>query len=129
MKLRILNNTLRLRLTKGEASRLGETGKVMAFTQFGPKPNQRLVYALESSDDSLDVTVSYAEGSITVVLPTSLAKQWVQGDQVGLEAEQLLGTHGALKILVEKEFTCLTKQGSEEDVDTFPHPQEGTHCS
>ncbi len=109
MKLRIRNNTLRLRLTKGEASRLGETGKVMAFTQFGPEPSQRLVYALESSDDFLNVTARYADGSITVMLPTSLAKQWVQGDQVGLEAEQVLGTHGTLKILVEKEFTCLTK--------------------
>jgi hypothetical protein len=30
-----------------------------------------------------------------------------------------------LKILVEKDFACLTKRAGVDDVDTYPHPQEG----
>ena len=60
---------------------------------------------------------------------SALAKQWVESDQVGLEGEQSLGSANVLKILVEKDFTCLTKRKGDEDLDTFPHPQEGMLCA
>ena len=97
--------------------------------EFGPEPIQRLNYALESSGEARNISARYEDGRVTVLLPGALAKRWVESDQVGLEGEQSLGGGGALKILVEKDFTCLTKRGGDEDADTFPHPQESMLCS
>lgn len=110
MKLRIRNNTLRLRLTRDEVAGLEDTGKVTAFTEFGAAPQERLVYTVESSGDSPNVSAQYTHGSISVTLPSALVKLWAQGDLVGLEGEQPLNNYATLKIIVEKDFTCLTKQ-------------------
>lgn len=129
MKLRIRDNSVRLRLAKNEVARLRETGSIEASTEFGPDPNQRLNYALVNSDEARNISARYEDGRVTVLLPGALAKQWVESDQVGLEGEQSLGGANVLKILVEKDFTCLTKREGDEDLDTFPHPQEGMLCA
>lgn len=125
MKLRIQNNTLRLRLTRSELARFERTGKVTAITEFGAAPSQRLVYVLQSSDDSPNLGARYAHGSITVTMPLAVAKQWIKDDQIGIEAEQTLGNNGSLKIIVEKDLTCIVKVADEENADTFSCPNEG----
>jgi hypothetical protein len=41
---------------------------------------------------------------------------------VGFEAEQSTGGSERLRILVEKDWACLTARDGEEDVDAFPNP-------
>ena len=51
MKLRILDDSLRLRLSQGELERLRTLGRVEAAIGFGPGPSQQLVYALTARGD------------------------------------------------------------------------------
>jgi hypothetical protein len=125
MKLRIRGDSVRLRLTRGEVARLGAGGRVEEATRFGPGPEDRLAYSLETSEEAGGIRAAYSAGLVRLVLPGSLAREWAGSEQVSLEAEQPLGGGESLRVLVEKDFACLTKRGGAEDADTYPHPQEG----
>ncbi|MGH9897559.1 MAG: DUF7009 family protein [Pyrinomonadaceae bacterium] len=132
MKLRIRGNSLRLRLTKGEVAQMSAGLRIEESIQFGLEPQQRLTYALEVTTDAERLTAEYNDGCIRVLLPASLANEWANSDQIGISGEQSFGNDRpgeTLKLLVEKDFACLTERRAE-DVDTFPHPFEGiAHCS
>ncbi len=59
------------------------------------------------------------------MLPESDVMQWASTEQVSITADETLDDGKLLKILVEKDFTCLTPRDGEDDSDTFPHPLEG----
>lgn len=126
MKLRIRGNSLRLRLTKSEVACIAEGLPLEETIMFGLEPHQRLSYALECSADSENMTADYRDGRITVRLPQSIAREWAMTDRVSLDGEQSLDGDGAvLRLLIEKDFACLTDRRGAEDADTFPHPLEG----
>ncbi len=111
MKLRIRDNSIRLRLTQSEVQLFHESGKVAATIHFG---DNQLVYALEKADCQA-LSASYNQNKICILVPTAMANTWATTEQVGME------TDGDLKILVEKDFQCLVDRG-EDDTDTFPNP-------
>ena len=119
MKLRIRGDSLRLRLSQSEVATFAERGALEDATTFGP--SAKLSYAM-AFGDSLGATLTGAR--ILVTVPAAAARAWATNEEVGLEATQSTG-EGTLKILVEKDFACLTPRGSE-DADAFPHPKEGT---
>jgi hypothetical protein len=125
VKLRIRGNSLRLRLTRGEVSSLKDIGYVEEQIAFGPGPGQSLIYSLKVSRDGSEIKANYENNKITVNLPLDLATEWIDTDKVGLEWGQLIDNEKFLKLLIEKDFACLTERRPEEDADTFPHPQEG----
>ncbi|MFN2456197.1 MAG: hypothetical protein ABR577_18490 [Pyrinomonadaceae bacterium] len=126
MKLRIRGNSLRLRLTKPEVARIAEGLPLEETIMFGLEPHQRLSYALECSDNGENITADYRDGHITVRLPQSIARKWATTDQISINGEQTLDGGGAtLRLLIEKDFACLTERRGAEDADTFPHPLEG----
>jgi hypothetical protein len=125
MKIRMRGNSVRVRLTRGEVARLAAEGRVEEATEFGPGPGGRLVYSLESSDEARGLGARFSEGRIRLTVPADAAERWAASDEVSLESEQQLGVGPSLRILVEKDFACLTKRAGEEDADTYPHPQEG----
>ena len=125
MKIRMRGNSVRVRLTRGEVARLALEGRVEEATEFGPGPEGRLVYSLASSDEARGLRARFAEGRIHLTVPTDAARRWAASDEVSLEAEQQLDDGRSLRILVEKDFACLTKRAGAEDADTYPHPQEG----
>ena len=51
--------------------------------------------------------------------------QWADSEQVSIEAVQTIDDGSELKILVEKDFACLTPREGEDESDLFPHPEEG----
>ena len=122
MKLRILDDSLRLRLPHGEVRQLRDTGRVEAAIRFGPGPEQRLVYALVAVPDAQRISATLTDREIAVHLPRALVHAWADGDQVSLHAEQSLG-EGTLQILVEKDFKCLTPRPGEDDYDGFANPK------
>ena len=83
-------------------------------------PESALIFAIQSSDvESMAVQL---EGStITVLLSRAEAEQWTGTDLVGIEAQSPT-ENGALTVLVEKDFKCLHRPSSEDDADTYPHP-------
>lgn len=128
MKLRIRGDSLRLRLTRGEVHALRETGRVSETIHFGARA---LDYVLCSAD--VDAPEARFVGDrIEVALPHATARSWAEGDEVGIEAEQRVD-QGALRLLIEKDYQCLTpREGREreDDTDAFPHPgaESGASC-
>lgn len=119
MKLRISGDSIRLRLGRGEVARVGEGQSVEQRAHLSPMP---LVYVLSSSPDSTGPSVSFTDGTLQVILPFALVRNWAQSDQVGITADLSTGD-GSLRLLIEKDFKCL--HGDDEDQrDTFPNPIE-----
>ncbi len=113
MKLRIEDDTLRLRLTNGELQEFASTGRVEGSVHFGLNPEQRLTYALERGSEAAQtlpqaepVQVHYAPGAITVLVPFALAKSWVETDQNGFSHNLPLAENQHLRVLVEKDLDC-----------------------
>lgn len=119
MKLRIRGDSLRLRLSQSEVATFAERGALEDTTTFGP--GVALTFAM-AFGDAFGATLNGAR--IVVSVPAAAARAWATNEEVGLETAQSNGD-GTLKILVEKDFACLTPRGAE-DADAFPHPKEGT---
>lgn len=123
MKLRILNNSIRLRLTRNEVDTLHKEGLVKAHTDF---PGDRdFHYVVESSPASVKPGAFFSDRVMTVRLPDSTVRDWATSDEVSIKASQLLDGGETLKILVEKDFQCLTGREDEDESDMYPHPQAG----
>jgi hypothetical protein len=120
MKLRIRGNSVRLRLTRTEVAALAATGIVEESTEF--LGSETFVYAVSASE-SADVSANFVDGRINVAIPADKVAAWASGDEVGIAAEC-----GLLKVLVEKDFNCLTPRDADEDADTFPHPKSDGEC-
>ena len=123
MKLRIFDDSLRLRLSQGELEQLRTLGRVEAAIGFGPGPAQQLVYALVVAAGVQRITAMLTEREIVVTLPKAMADAWVAGDEVGLSGEQSLGPGRTLALLVEKDFKCLVPRPGEEGYDGLPNPR------
>ncbi len=118
MKLRLEDNTLRLRLSEAEVQTFAATGHVAAATQFGPTPPQQLSYALERTETApfggphpekaelATATLRYAPGQITVLVPAALADEWTGTGRNGFSGEIVVSETVKLRILVEKDLDC-----------------------
>lgn len=120
MKLRIRGNTLRLRLTRSEVDEFAASGRFADEISFGGE--ESLVYAIERTDSNA-VSAAFDDGEIRVLVPRQVADTWTRTDQVGFDASHPTGNGGELKILVEKDFACLTPRNEEDTADNFPHPK------
>ena len=123
MKLRILDDSLRLRVSQSELQELRTSGRVQATIHFGPGPEQRLVYALVVDPEAQRVSAILTDREIVVHLPRAAAHAWADTDEVSLQAEQSLGPDGHLALLIEKDFKCLVARPGEEAYDGFANPK------
>ena len=123
MKLRIRDNSIRLRLTRVEVDTVSAEGLVKARVSM-PGGNG-LDYILESSKLANKPTARFSDGALTVQLPERDVKEWASTEQVSIGADELLDGGDFLKILVEKDFACLAPREGEDEADMFPHPLEG----
>ena len=123
MKLRLKGDTIRLRLTQSEVVAVAN-GDTVVETTCLPQP---FSYALETSGDEKGdgkgdgkgdrIAAAFADGRMTVTIPAAVATHWAGTEQVSLR-----GREGAVEILVEKDFACLTPREGEDDPDAFPNP-------
>jgi hypothetical protein len=123
MKLRIKGNSIRLRLSQSEVSGFAQNAAVEDRISFG---NRRLSYALLRLNEAEEVYARFENDRIEIIVPAATAEQWTRTTQIGFGAEQNLPGGETLKILVEKDFACLTER--EDETDAFPHPQAGQAC-
>lgn len=124
MKLRIRDNSVRLRLMRGEVDELREKGVVEASTGF--PGNRSFRYSVESSPASVTPAAFFSDNRIILRLPETTVLAWSTSEQVSIEGEQVLDDGGILKILVEKDFVCLTGRDDEDESDMYPHPEAGS---
>ena len=126
MKLRIRDNSIRLRLERGEVDRLRDAGLVAAKTGFAGGGELGYAVASSSSNESPEAVLSGS--SVTVRLPESMVLAWADSEQVSIVGEQQLAEGDTLAILVEKDFACLAPREGEDESDMFPHPDAGTEA-
>jgi len=127
MKLRVRNNSIRLRLTQTEVAAFAMSGAVEETIEFGLTADKRLIYRVEQAAVEI-VRADFAEGKITISVPASQADNWAKTNKIGIKAEQDLGDGKTLKILIEKDFACLDVREGEDESDAFPHPEQRTAC-
>ena len=121
MKLRILGNSVRLRVSQAEMSQIRSMGVVRQHVAFGP--GRRLTYELRTVAGGR-VGASYDDEHIRVTLPRAVAERWQAPDEVSIRGEQELPGGESLKILVEKDFQCLVPREDEDQSGLFPNPEK-----
>lgn len=127
MKLRIKGNSIRLRVTRSEVSRLIDEGRIQETVYFGVTDDAKLTYALEHSTSIASPQLARRPQEIAILLPSSTALPWANAEEVGIYAKVDVGSHGVLELVVEKDFACLDLSDAE-NADTFPNPQAGVLC-
>jgi hypothetical protein len=121
MKLRIRDNSLRLRLTRSEVSLLGSGKPIQKSISFSPSSS--LQYVAETDSQISTIVATFEAGKIIRVrIPLSIARDWGNTETVELRSEQSVGTGSPLLILIEKDFECLHSR-NEADSDAFPNPR------
>lgn len=122
MKIRIHNNTIRLRLSMSEVEQLSKTNEVKEELKFlSPYPS--FIYILKASADENSLSITFENGQISISLPSSEIKEWANTELVGIAKTQALADGSNLQLLVEKDFQCLHKRPGENETDNFPNPQ------
>lgn len=119
MKLRLKDDSIRLRLSQTEMKDLGTNGVIESQTHF--VGGNQLNYILLVKDN-YDAT--FSEGSIKVSLPISEVSNWIKSVELSLEHFILLPDDKKLRILVEKDLKCLTERPFENEEDLFPNPNK-----
>lgn len=119
MKIRIKGNSIRMRLTKTDVSRLCEQGCLREETVF---PNNRFVYALQKADTA-QLSASFASNTITILVPASFLQDWPVNDITGLDARMPISETESLYLLIEKDFVCLDHT-TEDQSDNYENPNK-----
>jgi hypothetical protein len=124
MKLRILDDSLRLRLGRSEVTRLAQGEPVEGHTHF---PSGVFTYRVTTTSE-VRSAASFVDGCIEVCLPVADVQRWATTDEVSLRATQELAGGRSLRLLVEKDFQCLAPRDEAEDSDSFENPNAGATC-
>ncbi|HXQ63510.1 MAG TPA: hypothetical protein VN787_01545 [Steroidobacteraceae bacterium] len=116
MKLRIKGDSIRLRLTRTEVRSLLEAGIVEETTRF--PGGAQLHSVLSTSRGAGSIAAGFDGGTLTVSVPPDVARRWGASEDVEIRATLPL-EGGALELLIEKDFPCLTARPGEDDSDAF----------
>jgi hypothetical protein len=118
MKLRLLDDSIRLRLSRSEVLAAQERGIVESQTRF--PDGSVFTYALEAAKNATDASAVHARDRLVVKLPAREISAWADDDAaVSLRGEVRLPDGGHLKLLVEKDFKCVSPRDDEDQSDLF----------
>lgn len=120
MKIRIRDNTLRLRLTQSEVIQLAQSGKVCCTTDFGE--GMMFTYQICKNDSITEIKADFKNAVVTVSVPGEKTMHWASSEQVSLLANQNNQSASPLRVQIEKDFACLIVREGEDDSDAFPNP-------
>ncbi|MBX2934515.1 MAG: hypothetical protein KF825_09730 [Ferruginibacter sp.] len=120
MKLRIKANSVRIRLTKTEVSKLTNEGYLQETTVL---PGQSFVYALKSDENVTTLTIVFEDNLLTMIVPKSFTTNWYNNDIVGLDAWIQVNENKKLYLLLEKDFVCLDET-TEDQSDNYENPNK-----
>jgi len=119
MKVRIKENTVRLRLTKSEVAEFCATGQVIQNTSFN---GAIFKYGLQASDNVSELSAMLEDNTITLIVPENLTSGWDSNGKVGFQNTLQLENGEELFLLLEKDFTCLDNT-LEDQSDNYPNPK------
>ncbi|MFQ3364264.1 MAG: hypothetical protein ACI883_001240 [Candidatus Azotimanducaceae bacterium] len=121
MKLRMLGDSLRLRLTMSETQSIGEGQSVAETTSFPDGSVMAYVLSVAGEQVSAGMAMHQGQHQLLIKIPLSLAEHWSHSTDVGLGGDEPLYIDG-LQILIEKDFDCVSPRLGDEGRDTFPNP-------
>ncbi len=121
MKLRLKENTLRIRLSMNEVETLVGTSKISSRTTF---PGSNFLETKISLKEILQAQVYFENGCIDIALPQNMVHEWQINDQVGFQWSVSLDDGNQLSMLIEKDFRCLTGRPGEDEAGLYPNPNE-----
>lgn len=123
MKLRLLDDSIRLRLSRDEVIAADEQGVVEGQTRF--PDGSVFTFALETLENGSNASASFASDRLVVKLPAPKIAAWAKDDTaVSLHGELALPRGGPLKLLVEKDFRCVAPRDDEDQSNLFQNPQQ-----
>ncbi len=117
MKLRILDNSIRLRLLKSEVDRLDQDGALFSETIL---PGSRFKYSLSASGSEFRISHN-AEG-LEVIVPSETLSSWAHSNRVGFRNSFELKDGSKCTLLVEKDFKCLSDAEGADQSDFYENP-------
>ncbi len=123
MKLRVRDNSIRLRLTRSEVELVRTDGLVRGRVAFDGRNS--FDYILESSPATVKPEAHISNNVLTVRIPEAEILSWANSEEVSISASQILDGGDQLSILVEKDFACLAPRDGEDETDMYPHPEAG----
>jgi len=123
LKLRVRDNSIRLRLTQSEVELVRADGLVRGRVPFAG--SYSFDYVLESSPATVKPEAHISNNVLTVRVPESEIHSWADSEEVSISAKQILDGGDHLSILVEKDFACLAPREGEDEADMYPHPKAG----
>ncbi len=115
MKIRISNNSIRLRLSQSEVTGFVDSGEVNTTCQF---TNNILTYKVIHANYE-SISADFADDMIIVSVPSSLVRHWDTDERIGFDFTDKNG----LYILIEKDFQCLKPRHHEDESGLYPNPQ------
>jgi hypothetical protein len=121
MKLRIRGNSVRIRVSKPELDAIADTGSAEDKIQFAPANELR--YRVDVKEGG-DLEAEFAASLIRVIVPKREVERWLAPEEVSIEGRQAIGDGTHLRILVEKDYTCLAPRGDEDDSELFANPEK-----
>ncbi len=120
MKVRIRENTLRIRLTQTEVAALARGEKVEQETRFAEA--SILTSSVAGSAAVPSPRASLQGSIISVQLPAATLDRWANSDEITIEEEQSTGDGPPLLLRIEKDFQCLHNE-AEKIADAYPNPR------
>lgn len=123
MKLRIRDNSLRLRITQTELDQFEKDKEVKSTIHF--PHGVILEYILLWNDDD-SYGIRHDGLSIVAWVAHSAGRKWLAPTEVTIEHSIELENGDSLRLLIEKDFQCLSERKDEDESDMFPNPN--THC-
>lgn len=116
MKLRCTHNSIRIRIRKSELAQLSEERQIEETINFGNQIS--LTFAIIIQKEIEKVNAIFENNSIKINLPETIANNWINSNQVGIQVENPVSKTENLNILIEKDFPCLDRE-EENKADTF----------
>ena len=119
MKIRICDDSIRLRLDRAEVDHIAMDQSVRCVTHF-PQGNE-FAYCLSVGGDA--TAAEFADGCIKVTLAAASARHWATTEtEVSIIVDCPL-EEGFLKLLIEKDFECLDPREGEDQSNRFKNPK------
>ncbi len=109
MKIRILDNSIRYRLTKSEVQTLATNGVVVGETRFGPTDSQKLMYSLEAKEGVAGGQAVFNGHESTGFVSLTGARAVPDHEQIGCTQPVQATPELNLFLLMGQDFVCMNE--------------------
>lgn len=116
MKIRCIDDSVRVRLTKSDLARLVLHGSI--HTRIYVDPANHLSYVLALSPQRTVPDAFFEDGIFRLEVPGARLRSWADSDEISLEYYKNIDAQHNLHMLIEKDFPCKSRDG-EDKSDTF----------